>query len=91
MINKSILIPIIFILLSACSKEDTAYQDTTTSLYPEMSATFAKTIDFDHLDNYATQTKPNYVNKDNSGASLFVILLKWARYKWRFVICRPDH
>jgi len=45
MINKSILIPIIFILLSACSKEDTAYQDTTTSLYPEMSATFAKTID----------------------------------------------
>ncbi len=69
MIKKSISIAIFGLLLSACSKDDTTYQSTTTTLYPNVSTTFATTLDLNHLDNYAAQIIPNYITKDNTGAN----------------------
>ncbi len=54
-----------FLLVSSCSKSptDTA---TVTENPTSIQTTFKGNIDFTRLENYATQTKPTYITKDNT-------------------------
>lgn len=57
----SIFILFAFVMAS-CSKENTA----TVDQYAAIKSTFGATIDPTNLGNYATQTKPAYIVKDNT-------------------------
>jgi cytochrome c peroxidase len=65
-------IPLIFsgivslvILLVACSKADTAA--TGQTVYTAVATAFGAQIDLNNLANYAAQSKPAYITKDNTG------------------------
>ena len=65
-------IPLIFsgivaviILLVACSKADTPA--TGGNFFTAVAAAFGTQIDLNNLANYAAQTKPAYIVKDNTG------------------------
>jgi cytochrome c peroxidase len=65
-------IPLIFsgivaviVLLVACSKADNG--PTTQTVYAAVAAAFGTQIDLNNLANYAAQTKPAYIVKDNTG------------------------
>jgi cytochrome c peroxidase len=49
-----------------CSKNDTA---TSTELYPNIKAKFGDKLDLNNLYNYAAQTIPSYITKDNIGTN----------------------
>ncbi len=51
------------ILGIGCSKTK---QSATQDLYPGMTAAFGSNINLSNLANYAAQSKPGYINKDNS-------------------------
>jgi cytochrome c peroxidase len=53
------------LLLSACSEQETA-APTTNSAIVEV---FGTKIDPNNLPNYASQTIPNYIRKDNTGSN----------------------
>jgi cytochrome c peroxidase len=67
MMRKSALITATFSLtiafLAACSK------DENTSSYPNIEAAFGTNINLSQLENYAAQSRPAYITKDNSGAN----------------------
>ncbi len=48
--------------MASCSKENTA----TVEQYAAIKSTFGASIDPANLSNYATQTKPAYIVKDNT-------------------------
>ena len=65
-------IPLIFsgivslvIVLVACSKADTAA--TGQTVYTAVATAFGAQIDLNNLANYAAQSKPAYITKDNTG------------------------
>jgi len=65
-------IPLIFsgivslvILLVACSKADTTA--TGQTVYTAVATAFGAQIDLNNLANYAAQSKPAYITKDNTG------------------------
>ena len=66
--NKSLLYTGIFCfsvaIFVACSKNNDAKES-----YPNIQATFGTNINLDELANYAAQTRPAYILKDNSGAN----------------------
>lgn len=47
-----------------CSKKDST---STTQIYEAIQKTFGNNIDLNNLANYANQTKPAYITKDNTG------------------------
>jgi cytochrome c peroxidase len=51
------------LLFSACAKNE------NSTSYPSIKETFGANINPDQLDNYAAQTRPGYIQKDNSGAN----------------------
>lgn len=53
----------IAISLLSCSNHD---NNSTTDLYPNVTATFSGKIDLNNLSNYANQSKPAYITKDNT-------------------------
>lgn len=53
-----------FLLFQSCKKKTTA--DSTSSA---IAATFQGNIDINNLENYANQTKPAYITKDNTGSN----------------------
>ena len=56
---------ILILVLQSCGKSDDAnYQ--SIAVYPEVKAAFGTKIDLDNLSNYANQTIPNYITKDNT-------------------------
>lgn len=64
--RKSIFLTLVAsVILVSCSKDDN-YTPIPDS-YPNVSATFGSNIDLNNLSNYAHQTIPNYITKDNSG------------------------
>jgi cytochrome c peroxidase len=63
-ISVFLIISICSTLLSSCKKED-----KITNTYPSIKETFGTTINPDNLENYAAQTRPTYILKDNSGAN----------------------
>lgn len=73
--NKAFKLTAGFFLLIAmaigCTKVDLATVNTSLNAYVDpfaaIKATFGSNIDFVNLSNYANQTKPNYINNDNTG------------------------
>lgn len=57
----------VVIFLVACSKTDSAANATGTTLYSAIATAFGAQIDLNNLANYAAQTKPAYITKDNTG------------------------
>ena len=62
--NLTVLIFAVFIV--SCSKSDDSSGYTNIDLYPNVTATFSGKIDLNNLQNYANQTVPTYITKDNT-------------------------
>lgn len=58
---------LIIALLFSCSKLEENYQSVAS--YPNVQATFGTKIDLNNLDNYANQTIPPYISKDNTSGN----------------------
>ncbi len=57
-------------LISCNNNDDSAYLPIPDSeSYPNVEATFGTKIDLNDLDNYANQTIPAYITKDNTGSN----------------------
>ncbi len=56
-----------FFVVLSCSKSDIV--SIPTDPYASIKATFNNTVDPDHLLNYANQTKPAYIIKDNTAGN----------------------
>ena len=73
--NKAFKLTAGFFVLIAmaigCTKVDLATVNSSLNAYVDpfaaIKATFGSNIDFVNLSNYANQTKPNYINNDNTG------------------------
>ena len=65
----SIISGVCFFLTSCSSSTESEYQSVTTEEYPNVEATFGTKIDLANLYNYANQTIPNYITKDNSASN----------------------
>lgn len=67
--NLKKLIPIALLaLFSSCNNsDDSNYQEIAT--YPNVTATFGSKIDLNNLYNYANQTVPAYITKNNAVGS----------------------
>ncbi|MCC6760815.1 MAG: cytochrome-c peroxidase [Chitinophagaceae bacterium] len=52
--------------LLACKKDATTSGSSSTETYPSVAATFAGRINLANLDNYAGQTVPAYISKNNA-------------------------
>lgn len=50
----------------ACKKENTT---NTSAIYAAVDSVFNGKIDLNKLENYANQTKPNYITKDNTNGN----------------------
>lgn len=57
-------------LLASCSKEDAATTDSTTNSYPAIEAAFGSNINLNILVDYANQSKPVYIRKENAGGMI---------------------
>jgi len=55
---------LLLVLLIACRRENQPSES-----YPAVTAAFGSNIDLENLANYAAQTRPAYIMKDNSGAN----------------------
>jgi cytochrome c peroxidase len=66
--KKIIIVSLFFatIIIFACKKNNTT---TTTDPYAAIKAKFGTKIDPNNLLNYAGQTRPAYITKDNSGTN----------------------
>jgi cytochrome c peroxidase len=66
--NKLMIVSSILILLTSCSKNDEDnYQEIEA--YPNVTIAFGGNIDLTSLANYANQSVPNYIVKNNSGSN----------------------
>lgn len=61
---KLISLSILCILLFSCNKTEEVYEDLGN--YPNVKAAFGTKIDLDNLIDYAGQTVPTYITKDNT-------------------------
>lgn len=57
-------------LLSSCKKDETTSAAAATQSTPAVSAAFGTAIDLNALPNYAAQTIPAYITKDNGMANV---------------------
>ena len=64
----SILLFICILTLSSCSNNDSSNY-VATHPYPNVTTKFAGKIDLDNLANYANQTIPEYITKDNTAGN----------------------
>lgn len=67
MIKTAITTTLLAMLMVSCGKSDSDYVDVPS--YPNVTATFGNTINLNNLANYAHQTIPSYITKDNSGTN----------------------
>jgi cytochrome c peroxidase len=63
----SILTVTIAFTIISCSNSDSV--STSTETYPNVIAAFAGKIDLSNLSNYANQSKPAYITKDNTAGN----------------------
>ncbi|MET3045830.1 cytochrome-c peroxidase [Flavobacterium covae] len=63
---------VLLILSIACQSNDDSYTQVpeTNENYPNITSTFANTIDLKNLYNYANQIVPSYITKFNTGTNL---------------------
>lgn len=57
----------IVVTLSSCNDNDEGTYTDITASYPAVEAEFGSSVDLNNLANYANQTIPAYITKDNSG------------------------
>ncbi len=57
----------IVVTLSSCNDNDEGNYTNITASYPAVEAEFGSSVDLNNLANYANQTIPSYITKDNSG------------------------
>ncbi|MES2863167.1 MAG: cytochrome c peroxidase [Bacteroidota bacterium] len=57
----------IVLSLSSCNDNDEENYTPITASYPAVEAEFGSSVDLNNLSNYANQSVPNYITKDNSG------------------------
>jgi len=67
MIKTTIASLLLALLTVSCGKSESDY--VAIESYPNVTATFGNTIDLNNLSNYANQTIPTYITKDNSGTN----------------------
>jgi cytochrome c peroxidase len=65
--KKLILILPAFLIFLSCNKSEDVYQDIAT--YPNVTATFGSKLNLNNLYNYANQTIPTYITKNNVGGN----------------------
>jgi len=63
--QKILILAIAFSLLS-CNKNDEEIYSAIPETYPAVQAQFGNSVDLNNLANYANQTVPAYITKDNS-------------------------
>lgn len=69
-INQFFIISVLYFFLISCSNTtESDYQSVPTEEYPNIKSTFGIKIDLVNLYNYANQTIPNYINKDNTASN----------------------
>lgn len=57
---------VISTVLLSCNNDDSDSYTDITPTYPAVEAEFGNSIDLNNLENYANQTIPTYITKDNS-------------------------
>lgn len=60
---------IISTFISCSDTEVSDYQQIEPEKYPNVVATFGTNIDLNNLENYANQSIPNYITKNNTGTN----------------------
>ncbi len=65
-IKISIAVFTAVLLFQQCTKKE----DTLSPTYEAIKATFGTKIDLNNLANYASQSKPAYITKDNTGSNV---------------------
>jgi cytochrome c peroxidase len=70
--NKFLLLaPIAILVFYSCNDTEVSdYQEIETENYPNVIATFGSNLDLNNLENYANQSIPNYITKNNTGSNL---------------------
>ena len=61
-----LLLSTIALAVTSCSNSSDSNDDVATTLYPNVNARFTGKIDLVNLANYANQTIPAYITKDNT-------------------------
>ncbi|NHM02101.1 cytochrome-c peroxidase [Flavobacterium difficile] len=71
-LSKILQLCAIVLLFSSCNDtEEDAYTPLpSTASYPAVEAEFGNSVDLNNLANYANQTIPSYITKDNSALNL---------------------
>lgn len=67
---RNLLVILFISLLASCSKDDQATTNPNTNSYPAIEAAFGNNINLNVLVDYANQTKPTYIRKDNAGGTV---------------------
>ena len=67
---KKFLAPFIITIVISCSKTDQEGITQSVIIYPAVEAAFGTNIDLSNLLGYASQAKPAYIVKDNSGGAV---------------------
>lgn len=65
-----IAVAAVTILVQCKKKEETLTPIDTPKTYPAVQAAFGSNVDLNNLANYANQTIPSYITKDNSGGNV---------------------
>jgi cytochrome c peroxidase len=66
--NLYVLVFAVFLI--SCSKSDDSSAYANVDLYPNVTTSFSDKIDLNKLQNYANQTVPTYITKDNTVGNL---------------------
>ena len=69
MTKKIILLSAIYFFVISCNSEDDNYENIVTITYPNVESAFGTKIDLENLSNYANQTIPSYITKDNTNGN----------------------
>lgn len=64
-----ILVIVLVMMISSCSKNDSDTDYTPIDSYPNVTKTFSGKIDLTKLLNYQNQAVPSYINKDNTNGN----------------------
>lgn len=66
---SSVLLLGFSLVFASCSNSGDSSDNVVTNLYPNVTAKFAGKIDLNNLANYANQTIPAYITKDNTAGN----------------------
>lgn len=68
--TKNLLYLFLILILSiSCNKSDDSEYQEPTELFPNVKAIFGTSLDLENLNNYANQSIPAYITKDNTLAN----------------------